>query len=145
MAKEIYFELGPKASIFYDPATGLKVTPGRPGKVLAIQTRGNNKIKVAKANQHIIEVTEAEYRKQVAHQGKVEEVKSKISSEEEEEEEDDDTSINFEKMNKDQLYTFYVEEYEVTEDEKAEFKDLKKAEMIEKLVSLEEADDQEEE
>lgn len=129
MAKETYryFKLGPKSSIFYDSKLTLKITDGKPGKVLSTLVNRSKKTITAKSNGHIVEIERAEYEKLIGLGPQV------LSG---------DTSTDLEKelnkLNKDQLFTHLVDSYEVSEEEKSAFKKKSKAEMITYLVDLEE-------
>lgn len=111
-----YFKLGAKASTFYDPTSGLKISNGAvaqfSGSVIT------KRMEIAISNHHIEEATEAEFKNGTA------------SAEEE------DEAVNFDKMNKSQLVEYLQTNYEVDEAEVEDFENKTKSEMVSYLEEL---------
>lgn len=133
-SKPVYFKLGPKSSIFFDSKTGLKVTANNPASVDSLKARTSKKIAEAKANNHIIEITEDEFKKLSAS------VESNDSDE-------DNLPIEekLSKMNKAELMEYYKENFEVDDNLIADFNKLNKDERVKFLVDLESEEDEDEE
>lgn len=132
MGKLSYFAMANKdASIFYDSKSGLMVLDKEPGFIPTISAKSSRKIKDAIRGGFIKEISEEEFNKLT---GKKSESKTEGS-------EDDDkkqTKVDFSHMNKNELYSYLKDNYEVDEDELQEFKEMNKSEMIKYLEELEE-------
>lgn len=128
MGKYAYFKMANKqASIFFDSKSGLMVTQQEPGKVLALAYQTSRKVKDAVKNSFIKEIDEAEYNKLI---GKETEANKPAV-------EEPATKEDFSKLNKDELYTYLKDNYEVGEDDLNAFKAMSKKEMIAYLEDLE--------
>lgn len=128
MGKYAYFKMANKqASIFFDSKSGLMVTQQEPGKVLALAYQTSRKVKDAVKNSFIKEIDEAEYNKLIGKQ--TEANKPEV--------EEPATKEDFSKLNKDELYTYLKDNYEVGEDDLNAFKAMSKKEMIAYLEDLE--------
>lgn len=137
MAKKKYFKLSnEKASIFYDAATGLKVTKNLPGSVDAKKADNSKKIKVAVNNGHIKGIDEDEFKELGGVETKEE---PKAPKEEAGLVIPDEITEDFLKSLKaDELETVYAERYEVSEDDKKEFSGLNKKDKVAFILELEE-------
>ena len=103
------------------------VTQQEPGKVLALAYQTSRKVKDAVKNSFIKEIDETEYNKLIGKETEV----NKPSVEE------PATEKDFSKLNKDELYTYLKDNYEVGEDDLNAFKAMSKKEMIAYLEDLE--------
>lgn len=133
MGKLSYFAMANKdASIFYDSKSGLMVLDKEPGSVPTISAKSSRKVKDAIRGGFIKEISEEEFNKLI---GKASESKSDQSDKEAEKV---TTKIDFSHMNKNELYSYLKDNYEVDEDGLQEFKEMNKSEMIKYLEELEE-------
>ena len=139
MGKYSYFKMANKqASIFFDSKSGLMVTQQEPGKVLALSYQTSRKIKDAVKNSFIREIDEEEYNKLIGKtKGKEEAPKGEEANEEFNDAGEKATAEDFSKLNKDQLYTYLKDNYEVSEEDLTNFKAMSKKEMIAYLEDLE--------
>jgi len=147
-----HFKLGTKASIFYDPISGLKVTMGKGGKVESKKFLKSKKIKTAMANGHIIAIDENEFNKmnnsynqdaaELKEEKKAaaeviekpENLPENMETEEEEETEDEIDESWKELKNADELKVWATENLELTDDEKAELDELDKAKKVKAFI-----------
>lgn len=132
MGKLSYFAMANKdASIFYDSKSGLMVLDKEPGFLPTISAKSSRKIKDAIRGGFIKEISEEEFNKLT---GK----KSESKTEQSEEADKKQPKVDFSHMNKNELYSYLKDNYEVDEDELQEFKEMNKSEMIKYLEELEE-------
>lgn len=118
----IYLKLGPKATVFVDYLTGVKVLPKQVIEVSSLVSR-SPKIKKAIVGNHLVIATKAEFKN-----GTPEVVK----------EDSIDPNDDLAKMTNAELVTFYKDQYEVTDGDIKLFNALRKADKIKELKSLEE-------
>ena len=114
------FKLGPKASIFYDPQSQVKVLPN---KITEFSGRMTPRLTIALQNGHIVNLDKEEKA----------DLQDKL----------DDGQPIFENMNKGDLVSYYEKTYDVSDAEVADFAKKKKDSMAEYLEELaaDEADD----
>lgn len=107
------FKLGSKASIFYDPVSQVKVLPN---KITEFEGRMSARLSIALSHGHIVELNKDDAK----------ELQKKLN----------DGQPIFENMNKGDLLKYYVDEFEVTDEEGAEFSKKSKGKMVEVLEDL---------
>ena len=113
------FKLGPKASMFYDPQSKVKVTPN---SITEFDGRMTARLQLALKNGHIVEMDEEDKA----------ELKSKLEA----------GLPIFENMNKGDLLKYYADNFEVSDEEAAEFAKQSKGKMVEVLEDLTDEDDE---
>lgn len=157
--KEKFYKLGPGASLFVDPTSGLKIAGDKPGKISLAKAMKSKKIALAVGNKHIDEITEDEYNKlmgfaQVVEEksnaaetaeklkkakskGEGDEKSGKEDDEDEDEKKDEDEDDDgLDDLNKDKLYDKYAELVEGDEDEENLLKEFNKLNKPDRLKSL---------
>ncbi len=139
-AKLKYYKLGSKASSFFCPKTRLKVVNSLPGKAAVPLARSSKAIIQALRNGHLVEIKEEEYSEMIEAEAlKGDSKRKEIESVKVATEATSEISVSdFRKMNKDQMFTYYKDQYDVDKEDQEEFKALNKADMLEKLIELEE-------
>ena len=115
------FTLGPKASVFYDPVSQVKVLPN---KITDFDGRMSARMSIALKHGHIVELTK----------DAAEELQEKL----------DDGQPIFDNMNKGDLLKYYIDNYNVTDEEGADFSKKTKGKMVEVLEDLIENADEDE-
>ena len=130
MAK--YFILGPSASVFWDPTSRLKVVSTDPENPDCLVGNVNKRIEAALKQNHIQEVKGFKP-KPKADEEETEEVVVQPKKAEKKKE------SNLSKMTKDQLISYYKENYEVTEDDVKNFSAMKPKAMVEFLEDEDQA------
>lgn len=115
------FRLGDKASVFYDPQSKVKILPNQ---IVDFEGRMTSRLSIALKHGHIVKLDADE----------AEELQDKLDS---------GTPI-FTSMMKGDLLKYYVDNYNVSDEEGADFAKKTKGKMVEILEDLEEdADDDE--
>jgi len=115
------FSLGPKASIFYDPQSQVKVLPNQ---VTEFDGRMTNRLKIALANGHIVSLNDED---KADLQGKL------------------DAGLPiFTNMNKGDLVQYYADNFEVSDEEVSDFSAKNKGKMVEYLEDISEDDNKDE-
>jgi len=122
-----YFKLGANSSVFFCSRTNVKVLESSPAKISTIQLRDSKKLTVAIANKHLIEITQEEFNGIAA---KDDDSGVDVTAGE-------TTAADLKKLNKDQLFTYYKDNYEVDDDDEEEFNAKSKADMVSYILELE--------
>lgn len=129
MAKSKHVKLGEKASLFYDPTSDLKVTPGKAVELSAQHKMSKRVVKAIKSG-HLDYVDSEELQELDVVSLKKAPAKQEAAKEEEEEEL---TENKLSKMKKSELVAL-AKDYETGFTEE-EIKDMKKEEIIDALLN----------
>lgn len=123
-----HYKLGENASLFWDPISRIKLVKNQVVEISPREAKKNAKIATAIRNSHIVPATEEDLRKM------------KGSNVEPVEDQDEEKTIHDMKVA--ELLTYLEENFELDENEMAEAKAMKKAELVAYIESLEEDEDE---
>lgn len=116
------FKLGPEATLFVDPTTKLKMA-GKGLFDVTPEQQSSDKFKIARKNNHVVEPDDDDFEEEV-------------EDEDIEETEVDEELAEFEKLKVDDMKDKLEEDFELTSEEIAAIKLMKKADLIEEFKRL---------
>lgn len=144
--KNQYYKLGEKASIFVDPATNVKILPGRIVEVVGNLNK-SPKLRTAAQHGHIVRVEKEEYERFLENsKAPIEEQEAVVKSKKEKAPENEPENIkSFRKLSDAKRRQLILDEYELDDDEAKEIKGLKGEDLVNKYKELEASLDEDQE